>query len=389
MKKHGGFKVWLTMGALMFGTYCGGGTAAGTYATGYYLKSGGGHLLPLVAIFMLSMFIGCGLSLNAIRAYKTYNYRDYVLALYALDKPDSNPILQRIVTIFFDLFALFTFVMNGGACIALTAELLNVAFKLPAWIGGILASVLFIILAVRGVGFLRKFNGAMTIGILACLIIILFAVIGIRGDLLAERFGNFSIGTDWAGETVGQVYKGLLMFCVGSSFSWGLVLNSFAKPVITKKDAYMSALFIGIMTGSLFILTGAIVLPFLPEYMKIGAPILQICTNYLTPFIVVLYWVIILFSVTSSAAPMAYNLANRYMGSWKSESVKPGTKLIILLIIMFAISYFISSFGLMAIISKGFQIMGMIGIPACGIPLIISIFRIRKKDRLEKEVAEA
>ena len=80
-KQDGGLKVWLAMGALMFGTYCGGGTAAGTYATGYYLKAGGGHMLPLVAIFMFWMFIGCGLSLNVIRAYKTYNYRDYVLAL--------------------------------------------------------------------------------------------------------------------------------------------------------------------------------------------------------------------------------------------------------------------------------------------------------------------
>lgn len=68
-------------------------------------------------------------------------------------------------------------------------------------------------------------------------------------------------------------------YCFTTS-SWGSSLSNYADQIHTKKDAIGSGITIGIMVTSLFVATGAIVLPFMPEAYADSAPILTICQKY-------------------------------------------------------------------------------------------------------------
>lgn len=77
----------------------------------------------------------CAIGLDFIRAYKTSNYNAYYLALYGVDKPNSNPVLKGIVTIFFDIYTILMGVVTVAATVALFAELFNSLLGVPVFPG--------------------------------------------------------------------------------------------------------------------------------------------------------------------------------------------------------------------------------------------------------------
>ena len=75
---------WFGLAALVFGAFCGGAMASGAYATSYFARYGGGHMLIFILIFMTIMAVCCILGINVIRAYKVTDYNGFYLALYGL-----------------------------------------------------------------------------------------------------------------------------------------------------------------------------------------------------------------------------------------------------------------------------------------------------------------
>ena len=185
------FSIWFGLGALMFGTYCGANMASGVYASAYIVTLGGGWAIVWLLMFCAFMSFFCAISLNFIRAYRVNNYNQFFLALYGVHKPDSNPALKGGVTVFFDIFTMLKGLVNVAATVALFTELMNALLKIPTLIASIMGILLFAVLTIYGAGFLRKFNTVMTISLIVCLAAILVAVIGIKGDVLASRIGNF------------------------------------------------------------------------------------------------------------------------------------------------------------------------------------------------------
>ena len=54
-----------------------------------------------------------------------------------------------------------------------------------------------------------------------------------------------------------------------------------------------------------------------------------------------------------------------------------------------AAAWAISQVGLMAIVQKGYVIMGNVALPAVALPLVFSIYRVWKKDKAEKTAETA
>lgn len=186
------FKIWFGLGALMFGTYCGANMASGVYATNYIVTLGGGYMIFILIMFMAIMSFFCVVGLDFVRAFKVNNYNAYYLALYGVDKPNTNPVLKAIVTIFFDLYTMMMGIVTVAATIALFAELMNSLLGIPTFIASLGGVVLFALLTINGAGFLRKFNGIMTISLIVSLIAIMVAVFGHRGNVMMERHDGTS-----------------------------------------------------------------------------------------------------------------------------------------------------------------------------------------------------
>ena len=373
------FAAWFGLGAMMFGTYCGGSMASGAYATGYMTTFGGGYMLAFLAIFCIFMAFFCIISLNFIRTYHVDDYNQYYLSLYALDHTSAHPVLKAIVTIFFDVYTVLMGLITTAGTINLFGQLMNSIFGIPVVAGSLIAVLLFAVLTIYGSGFLRKFNTVMTIGLVVCLLAILFAVVGIRGDVLADRVGNFDVGMDWSGTTLKAHMLMFLSYCFTTS-SWGSTLCNYSEKIRDQKDAVGAGVLIAVLVTALFAVTSLIVLPFLPEMFN-DAPILNICQQYLAPALTVVYWVVVIFSVVSTGPTFTYNVSRRFSKVWKTEKVNEKVKFFILSLVFLLLCFLVSNVGLMAIVQKGFSTMGGIAGFAIGIPLLISIYRVWRKNR--------
>lgn len=378
------FKSWFGIGALLFGTYCGANMASGAYAAGYMVTVGGGWMLVWLAMFCLFMAFFCSIGLNFVRAYNIKNYNQYYLTLWGCHRPETSPVLKVGVSAFFDVYSLFSGLITVAATLALFATLMNSLFGIPKFVASLGGVILFAFLTVNGAGFLRKFNTIMTLSLLVSLAALFFAVLSDRGDVLASRIGNFEEGVDWTGPTVTVAahFSMFLSYCWSTS-SWGSSLCNYAENIKTKKDAIGSGVLCGVLVTFLFGITSLIVLPYMPEAMS-DAPILLICQTYLPKVLTAVYWVVVVFSVVSTAPTFTFNMANRWAAVWKTEKVSHKAKFFIISFVYLTAAWAISQVGLMAIVQKGYVIMGKIALPAVALPLVFSIYRVWKKDKAEK-----
>lgn len=377
------FKRLFSVGALMFGTYCGGAMASGTYATGYMATFGGGWLFVFLGIFFAFMAFFCAISMDFAQAFGTKDYNEYALALYGLNKPNANPALRFIVSTYFDIFNLLMGGITAALTIALFGELFNQLFGVPVMVASLAAVLLFAVLTIYGAAFLRKFNTLMTVLLVVSLGAILIAVIGIRGDVLMQRLGNFQIGMDWSGTTLESHIDMLIAYCFTTS-QWGCTLTNHTDVIHSRKESYLCGLMIGVLVCILFFVTSCIVIPFLPEELN-ATPILSICKKYLPLALTGAYWVVVMISVISTGPTFAYNIANRFSKSWKSEAVSQKTKFFVISGVFLLACYVLSSLGLMKLAQKGYALAGKIAVPGIAIPLIISIFRVTKRRRAMAE----
>jgi uncharacterized membrane protein YkvI len=121
----------------------------------------------------------------------------------------------------------------------------------------------------------------------------------------------------------------------------------------------------------------------MPEVLG-GTPILMICKQYLPTFLNVIYWIVVIFSVVSTAPVFTFNIANRYSRLWKSDKVSTKVKFFTISMAFLLLCWVVSGLGMMVIVQKGYVMMGNVALFAIVIPLLISIYRVWKKERDEK-----
>lgn len=381
------FASWFGLGALVFGAFCGANMASGVYAAQYISTKGGGWALVWLLMFAAAMTFFCAVGLNFIRCYKTTNFNNYYLALWGQQKPDANPIAKGAVTVFFDIYTVFNGIITTSATIALFGTLMNSLFNVPVLAASIIGTVLFGVIVMLGPGFLRKFNSVITIVLLVAILTILVSVVSIRGDVLLERIGNFQIGADWGDESVSDHFFMFVTYCMTAS-AWGATLTNHAEKIKTPGDAIGTGVMCGVLGMTLFALTGAIVLPFMPEAMAESAPILTICQTYFPPILTGVYWLAAMFAVISTAPNHPFNVSNRFCALWKSEKVPLNIKRLVIAVVFLVVCQVISGVGLIAIVRKGYTALGKVATFAIVIPMIVSIPRVIMKDKADKAAAE-
>ncbi len=382
MKKS--FAISFGLSALMFGTQVGGSMSAGTYAAGYFATYGGGWMFVFLLIYFLfrTFFSIHGLEFG--RMYDIHDYSSYYLELYGLNRSNANPLLKNIVLIFFDIYSTLARIITVTATIILFGSLTESMLGISGKIGKLIAIVLFAVLTMYGASFLRKFNTMGTILLVSAMGVMIVSVCASYGDVMLERLGNFSIGPDWNEAPVSSQISLVFSYALLSS-NVGATLCNFSDRIRCRKDSFLSGIWIGALSICAFGMTSLIVLPFLPE-MFVDTPILSICEKYLSPTITALYWAVMFISVLTTAPPFTYSGANRFVKLWKSEKPSRRTKLFVISIVFLLLCYFVSNVGLMTLVRKGYSALGKIGGVAIGIPIIISLFRMWKKDQMDKKV---
>lgn len=374
----GGYRAWFQISALVFGSYCGANMASGVYATSYIVPFGGGWMWIFLAIFIAFMSFFCVLSLDFIRAWHVNNYNSFYVALWGVDRPGTPPVLRHAVAVFFDIYTTLSSLITVASIIALFSELLCAVVPVPTWVASLIAAATMIALSMHGAEFLLRFNSGKTIALIVSLGVILVCVIVRSGDVLAARLLDLKGGMDWSGMTLTAQFSMLISYCF-STASWGGSLSNYAGKIRTRRDAVCSGILMGMMVGVLFLITGLIVLPYMPEAM-VDAPILAVCTNYMPGWVTALYWGIAMFSIVTIGPTFIYSSANRFERVWRTERVPHKVKILTVALVFLGLCLALSRLGLIALCQKGYTAMGNIAIVAIAAPLVYSIVRVRRRD---------
>ena len=170
--------------------------------------------------------------------------------------------------------------------------------------------------------------------------------------------------------------------------AWGATLTNHADKIKNQTDAIATGVICGILGTTLFGLTGAIVLPFMPEAMTESAPILTICQTYFPPILTGIYWLAAMFAVISTAPNHPFNISNRFCSLWKSEKVSLNIKRLVIAVVFLVICQIVSNVGLIAIVRKGYTSLGKVATFAIVLPMIVSIPRVYFKDKADKAAVQ-
>ena len=136
---------------------------------------------------------------------------------------------------------------------------------------------------------------------------------------------------------------------------------SISDQIKDRKDAIGSGVMIAALVCVLFILTGFIVLPFMPEVLG-GTPILQICQENLSPILTGVYWFVVIFSVVSTSPTFTFNMTKRWSAVWKSDKVKENTKFFVIALVFLLVCWGLSSIGLVTIVKEGYTTLGKVAV---------------------------
>ena len=377
------FCTWMGLAGLVFGAFCGGATASGTYATTHFAKFGGGWMLIFVSMYIITMALACTLGLNVVKAYNVTEYNQFYLALYGLQGPDANPTLKKGVTILFDAYTILKGIAAVAGAMALMGTLGQSMLGINPQVAAFLSALLFAVLCISGGSFLRKFNTAITVALLGSLLIIMGAVCAQRGDILASLLTDFETGLDWSGVSLGAGIFGVAAYCFNVG-SWGATLSSYSERVRDSKDVVGAGITIGVVVASLFFITSCTVLPYLPQELN-STPILNIVTNYIgNPVLLVIYWVVMLFSAVSTGPAFGFSITARFEKMWKSTSVSLTVKRFVISLIYMLLCWLISNIGLTRIVSIILGATGTISAVIIWIPLFIAIPRVNRLRREQK-----
>ena len=382
------FATWFGLAGLIFGAFCGGSTAAGAYATAYFACYGGGWMFAFILIYNVLLGLACGLGLHVVKSYNCKNYKEFYHALYGVQGEDANPVVKKAVTLFFDAYTILKGITSCAAAMALIGTLFNSMLGWDAKVGAFIGVIIFAILTMYGGTFLRRFNSAITFGLLVSLLAILVAVFMHRGDVLTGLLFDFETGVDWTGATLSAGFAGVIAYCSNVT-SWGGTLASYSERIRDGKDVVGSGITIGLIVPTLFLLTSMIVLPYLPEELH-ATPIINIITNHLqSPILLVVYYVVIVLSAISTGPAFTFSITDRFEKIWKNPNISVKTKNFVIAMVFLLICWVFSNFGLMFLVKSVLGATGTISIVAILLPLFIAIPRIEKKKKLEKAALEA
>lgn len=381
------FSTWMGLAGLVFGAFCGGATASGTYATTHFAKFGGGYMLVFVLMYIVCMSLSCILGLNVVKAYNITEYKTFYLALYGLHTDKANPALKKGVTIMFDIYTILKGIAAVAGAMALMGSLGQSMLGMDTQLAAFLSAILFAVLCVSGGAFLRKFNTVITVALLVSLLAIMGAVCSVKGDVLLSLLGNFEVGLDWSGITLGAGFYGVAAYCFNVG-SWGATLSSYSERVRDGKDVIGGGITIGIVVSSLFFITSCIVLPYLPEELN-STPILNIVGYLGNPALLVIYWIVMLFSAVSTGPSFGFSITARFEKMWKSEKVSLKTKRLVISLIYMLLCWLISNIGLTKIVSVILGATGTISAVIIWIPLFIAVPRVNKIRKAQKAAEKA
>lgn len=380
LKKHSNFKTAYAVAAVYFGAIIGPDLVGGSYAVVYFAPYGAWAIVCILACTAIIGFM-LGMGAEIPRRCRVYHYADYARVLYGKLSKVCLPLLE--------IYILFAMVLGGSSVAAMGGQFFHTVFGWNTIAGSLVVCGVSALLVLWGDKLVRTSSAIMSVIMIVSFLFISGYIITHNTATLGEVFSSWALpeGNGLSAGLTGAAAMGM------SNAVNSISLSAVEQNVRNRKESVLIGFFCFLLTTLSFSLSTLCLLPYCPEALLESVPTLMIIRKYMVqnlPWLPSLYYVLMFFALISSGAPQLHTVASRFVqlyparGFLKSKVVRNA----VTAVIYFAVCIGISTFGIIAIVSKGFSLLGYLALPLIVIPVCIITpirFKLGKIKTMEQQ----
>jgi uncharacterized membrane protein YkvI len=374
-----GVPAFIGVAAVWIGTHFGPGLASGTQINVYYVNYG----IPGICVTALAMgFLAYALycSMEFSRIYKTYDYQSWTRELFG----------TSWAVYLFDLIFLVTILTALGGSLNAMGVLLNNFLGFNYWIGVSLVIVCGMLLCAYGSELVRRASSYMVFLIAGILLIIMLLVVTQGDPDLAGSIANQT-------KNLPNVSWGAAIWSaiVYASFQATVVANiaSVADTLVDRRESRKAA-FAGWLGNTLFLIILSLTLFSYTNVYDITAealPFYSILQRLGYEWLKGVYIAIVFLAVLSTVVGFSFAGVARFSKYYRSKEEGANNSLrdgLFVGALLFACAA-ASRFGIVALVSVGYRLLGYLNLPIVMLPAIILGGRKISKDYLRAKGIDA
>ena len=378
-KRNGAFAVGFPLACLWFGYHVGPTLSSGSLSMKYFIGYGVQcFLFPLITYAIGGFFLYFGM--KAAYVYKAGNYAEYMHVLYPKHYKAISPLwnLNQIINDFIGFSSMLAF---GGA-------MLNTWFDIPVSTGSVICALICFLLIVKGLDVLKKSSTLLSILLIAGILITAVLMVYNFGGNISAKFQEH-----WRPDNANTAVSLRKSIVYGFSAMAGIIkMVNYSGEINNRKQAAVFAVGGSAMAAITVMLTCIIMLPYIDDLLLVGTPIvyeLKMFISQIYPWLYPVYTVLLFLAMLTSAPMFLMNEVNRWIQNKKlfpenGRVQSMWLRRLLVFVVFTGVTFAISLLGFDTIINVFYQYCGYVAMPMVAIPIILSIPRVRRK---EKELA--
>lgn len=357
-------------------TIFGGAFASGREIMQFYGRFGTWGLWGGIWGLILFAYFGLLALALGIR-WKTFDYRSFMVKLYESFLPQKASSIGAYI---FEVAYLFLCILVLGIIIATGGSLFVSEFGIPYAGATAIMGIIILLVVMYGATVIRAFNFTITWVLLGAAVVV-FAVVfvpisGQSAAVIASGVGP-SAPTGWMWSST--VY-------VGYNLLGLIMLIAVGQVIATRRSAFTAGAIGGAGIGVLVLFEYIICMAYYPEVVEEVLPLHFVCLTAGVPAARYAYDVILLGAVVTTGVGVIFPPILRFLPLLTAKYGKERERVcnIGFILLLLAIGYGLSFFGLIPLVAKGFTTAGWTFVIVMGIPLIIfgSIMVWRRTDKV-------
>ena len=376
-KKNIGWAGVFGVASVWFGTHVGSGFATGTQGLSFFSQYGWTALfmpalsmLIVVAIHYIGMHAAIYNNCTVGRQWANWLFHPY----------------DRVFGKVFECIAFLTGVLAVAACLAGAGTLLKGMLGLPYMAGVLVIGAILVVVAMYGYQVISAVSGVLAVIMIAFLLIIFTMGMGHNMDNLTTILSNRVM---FEGQSFGGAFFKMIMYACfqATTVSSMVAVNGSYR---TSTDIKRYAVLGFIMNAVMLTLSCLTVLSGMPATAN-ELPILTVCQSLNTPWLTLVYQIILLLAFLSTGVTIVFGLSKRYAMLLPKKIKGDQLRKFICAEAFIIVNILVAQLGLLPIINKGYTYMGFISLVMYVIPsLTIGVWKLRRdKKRIDAENAAA
>lgn len=353
-----------------FTTQFGGGFASGAQIKSYFIDYGIHCLYTCVGAQAICAIYNAYISYFS-RKNHTYDYRSFNDKFYGKLAPVFSNIYELIYILVLLVVPAVAFSTGGTTLATLTG--------IPYIICTAVTGIFIFIVSIYGTAIVRKVATALSIMIVAGLLLVFIPNIIVQWDEIAANASMLAVNPK---PTWPAIWS--MLIYAGSQITLSPAIQSqHAEALPNEKDAIIT-FFVGFLVNSFMILlsvVGLLAVISQAEYQTTSLPVLLLVKSGVggTIMMPVISVLIILGSVSTAVNLVAagtVRVCKRLDANYDSYA-KPTKQVIITTIVLCFMGFGVAQFGLLSLVTKGYGMLAYLSFPTIMIPYIIHFFVTR------------